>query len=159
MTIAIYAGSFDPFTYGHLDILNTGAKIFEKLIIAVAHNPEKKSFIPINDRIKLIKECISDYKNIEVSSFDGLTVDFAKKYNANFLLRGVRNETDFRYENNLAQINYSLNQNIETIILTAKPEHNFISSSFVRELISHKCDLSKYVPDNISIYIKEHYYS
>ncbi len=154
MTTAVYAGSFDPLTYGHLDILKTGSEIFDKLIIAVAHNPEKKSFIPVNDRVNLIKECVLNLKNVEVSSFEGLTVDFAEKHNASVLLRGVRNEIDFHYENNLAQVNYSLNKNIKTIIVPAKPEHSFISSSCVRELASHKCNLSKYVPDNIAEYIK-----
>lgn len=153
MTIAIYAGSFDPVTYGHLDILKNSVDIFEKVIIAVAYNPEKKAFLPVEDRIKLIKESTKHISNVEVYSFEGLTVEFAKKHNASVLLRGLRNSADFEYENQLAQINLSLNSNIRTVFLTSKPQYSFISSSCVKELVSHKQNLSKYVPECVEKFL------
>ena len=159
MNTAIYAGSFDPFTNGHLDILKDGAKIFDKVIIAIAHNPDKQSFLPIETRLNLIKECTKSISNVEVLSFEGLTVDFAKKYNAATLIRGLRNSSDFEYENQLAQINAELDSNIKTIFFVAKPEHSFISSSCVRELVSHKCNISQYVPEAVYKFLTTKYYS
>lgn len=143
MTIALYAGSFDPITYGHIDIIEAGQNIFDKVIVGIAINSEKKGFLPIEKRIELIKECIP---NIEVYSYKGLTVDFAKEHGATVLLRGLRNSADFEYENQLAQINSKLDCNIKTVFFTAKPEHCFISSTSVKELISYKQDISDFVP-------------
>lgn len=159
MTVAIYAGSFDPITYGHIDILENGADIFEKVIIAVAYNPEKKAFLSVDERIRLIKESTKHIPNVEVYSFDGLTVEFAKKYNAKVLLRGLRNSADFEYENQLAQINSTLDETIQTVFLTSKPQYSFISSSCVRELASYKKNLSQYVPDCVAkfLYAKFNY--
>ena len=146
MTIAVYAGSFDPFTLGHLDILKRSCDIFDKVLIGVAYNPEKICLLLPEERVEIIKLCTKDFAEIEVFTYEGLTVDFAKKYNATVLIRGLRNSADFEYENQLAQINRSLDSNIQTLFLTSKPEHSFISSSAVRELLSHKCDLSSFVP-------------
>ena len=159
MTVAIYAGSFDPITYGHIDILENGADIFEKVIIAVAYNPEKKAFLSVDERIRLIKESTKHIPNVEVYSFDGLTVEFAKKYNAKVLLRGLRNSADFEYENQLAQINSTLDETIQTVFLTSKPQYSFISSSCIRELASYKKNLSQYVPDCVAkfLYAKFNY--
>lgn len=153
MKIAVYAGSFDPITLGHLDILKNGSEIFDKVLIAVARNPEKKGLLETEERVRLIKESTKDINNVEVFSFEGLTVDFAKEHNADFLIRGLRNSADFEYENDLAQINHKLNKDIQTVFLTAKPEHSFISSSAVRELLSHKCDLSDFVPKTAAEYL------
>ena len=153
MTIALYAGSFDPITLGHLDIIERGIKIFDKLIVAVANNPEKQGFIPIEKRIELIKNSTKNINNIEVFSFSGLTVDFAKKHGATVLIRGLRNLSDFEYENQLAQINYKLDKNIQTIFFTSKAEYSHISSSCVRELVSHKYSLSEFVPQCVSEYL------
>ena len=155
MTVAIYAGSFDPITYGHIDILENGAEIFEKVIIAIAYNLEKKAFLPVDERIKLIKESTKHIPNIEVYSFDGLTVDFAKKHNASVLLRGLRNSADFEYENQLAQINSTLNNNIKTVFLSSKPQYSFISSSCIRELVVYKQNLSQYVPECVAKFLYE----
>ena len=147
MTKALYAGSFDPITYGHLDIIKAGTEIFEKVIVGIAYNPEKQSFLPIEDRLELIKECVKKYNNVEVVSFDSLTVDFAKENNAQVLLRGIRNSSDFEYEKQLADINLKLEPSIKTVFLSAIPEHASISSSAVRELISHKRSLELFVPN------------
>lgn len=152
MTIALYAGSFDPITLGHLDIIHKSADIFEKVIIGVAYNPEKQGFLSVTNRVKLIRECTKNIPNAEVYSYDGLTVDFSKKHGVKVLIRGLRTSADFEYESQLAQINYDLDNNIKTIFLTSKPEYNYISSSAVRELISHNCDISKFVPQNVNNY-------
>jgi len=146
MTVAVYAGSFDPFTYGHLDILKRGLKIFDKVLVAVAYNPEKEGLLTTEERVNIIKKCTENLKGVKVFSFDGLTVDFAKKHNATVLLRGIRSFADYEYENQLSQINSSLNKNIETIFLISESKYSHISSSAVRELLSHKCDLSEFVP-------------
>lgn len=146
MTTALYAGSFDPITYGHTDIIEAGLNIFDKVIIGVAVNPDKKTYLPLEKRVELIKIC---FPGIEVYSYSNLTVKFAKEHGATVLLRGLRSSADFEYENQLAQINSKLDCNIKTVFLTAKPEHSSISSSAVRELLAHKYDLSKFVPNCI----------
>ena len=154
MKNALYAGSFDPITLGHLDIIKQSSQIFDKIIIGIAKNPEKKDFLPIEDRLKLIKECISDIPNAEVHFYEGLTVDFARKHNASILIRGLRNSADFEYELQLAKINSDLEDDINTIFLASKPEYNHISSSVIRELISYNRDISKYVPSNVKSYFE-----
>ena len=155
MTIALYAGSFDPITLGHLDIIEQGSKIFEKVLVGVAVNPDKKSYLSVEKRVELIKESTKQFSNVEVYSFDGLTVDFAKKHNAKVLLRGLRNSADFEYENQLAQINSKLNKTIQTVFLSSTPEHSFISSTAVRELVSLNQDLSDFVPKAVKEYLQK----
>lgn len=153
MTIAIYPGSFDPITNGHIDILKSGAEIFDKVIIAVSYNINKKGFLPIDVRTKLIEESIKDIPNVEVDSFQGLTVEYAKKRNAAVLLRGLRTSFDFEYEMQLSQTNSALYKDIKTVFLITKPEYNFISSSAVREILVNKGDISSFVPDAVSEYL------
>lgn len=153
MTIAIYPGSFDPITNGHIDILKSGAAIFDKVIIAVSYNINKKGFLPIDVRTKLIEECVKDIPNVEVDSFQGLTVEYAKKRNAAVLLRGLRTSFDFEYEMQLSQTNSALYKDIKTVFLITKPEYNFISSSAVREILVNKGDISAFVPDAVSEYL------
>ena len=132
MKIAIYPGSFDPITNGHLDILKTSAEIFDKVIIAVLNNSEKKGFLTTDERIFLIRESIKDLKNVEVDGFDGLTVEYAKKVGAKVLIRGLRAVSDFEYEMQLSQANSALAKDIKTVFLTTKPKYNFISSTTKR---------------------------
>ncbi len=153
MTIAIYPGSFDPITNGHIDILKSGAEIFDKVIIAVSYNINKKGFLPIDIRTKLIEESVKDIPNVEVDSFQGLTVEYAKKRNASVLLRGLRTSFDFEYEMQLSQTNSALYKDIKTVFLITKPEYNFISSSAVREILVNKGDISAFVPDAVSEYL------
>ena len=153
MTIAIYPGSFDPITNGHIDILKSGAEIFDKVIIAVSYNINKKGFLPIDVRTKLIEESVKDFPNVEVDSFQGLTVEYAKKRNAAVLLRGLRTSFDFEYEMQLSQTNSALYKDIKTVFLITKPEYNFISSSAVREILVNKGDISAFVPDAVSEYL------
>ena len=157
MTIAIYPGSFDPITNGHLDILKSGSEIFDRVIIAVSYNINKQGFLPVEERIDLIKKSVSHLKNVEVDSFEGLTVEYAKKKNADVLLRGLRTSFDFEYELQLSQTNNALNKDLKTIFLITKPEYNFISSSMVREILSNNGDISKFVPTEVNNFLKTKY--
>lgn len=152
MTIALYAGSFDPFTNGHLDILEQASKIFDKVIIAVACNHEKTGFLPVEKRLLIIKESTSHLNNVEITSYEGLTVDFAKEKNANVLIRGIRNSKDFEYEFEMAQINKKLNSGISIVFLTPKQENICISSSMVREILEFNGDVSSFIPFDIKKY-------
>ena len=154
MTIAIYPGSFDPITKGHLDILKTGAEIFDRVIIAVARNSEKKGFLSVDERVKLIKESILDIENAEVDSFEGLTIEYAKKREAKVLLRGLRAVSDFEYELQLSQANSALSGDIKTVFLTTKPKYNFICSSTIKEIYLNNGDISKFVPEAVYEYLK-----
>ena len=153
--IAIYPGSFDPVTKGHIDILERASKMFDKVIIAVLKNSNKKSFLPVEDRVKLIKESIKDIKNADVAYFEGLTVEYARQTGAKFLIRGLRAVSDFEYEMQLSQANMSIAPNIWTVFLITKPKYNFISSGIVKELASFGEDVSKFVPESVVEYLKK----
>ena len=153
MTTAIYPGSFDPITNGHLDILKSGSEIFDKVIIAVSYNIEKKGFLSVEKRVELIKESIKDLKNVEVDSFEGLTVDYAKKRGTHILLRGLRTASDFEYELQLSQTNNYLSKDIKTVFLITKPEYNFISSSMVKEIMKNHGDFKQFVPESVYKYL------
>ena len=157
MKTAIYPGSFDPITNGHLDVLKTSSEIFNKLIIAVAYNPEKKNsgLLSIDERVELIKKCVKDFDNVEVDSFEGLTVNYAKQKGAKVLIRGLRAVSDFEFEMQLSQTNSAIEKDIKTIFLTTRPKYNFISSSSVKEVISLGGDVSKFVPEVVNSYLKE----
>ena len=146
MTTALYAGSFDPFTNGHLDILDKASKIFDKVIIAVAINSEKKSFLPLETRLELIKTSVAGFENVVVDSYEGLTIEYAKKQGVSVLIRGVRNSSDFDYEHQISDTNKILAPEIETILLTPSPKNAFISSTIVREIYKNGGDISKLVP-------------
>lgn len=155
--IAIYPGSFDPVTKGHIDILERASKMFDKVIIAVLKNSNKKSFLPVEDRVKLIKESIKDIKNADVAYFEGLTVEYARQTGAKFLIRGLRAVSDFEYEMQLSQANSALCSDIHTVFLITKPKYNFISSGTVREIALMKGDISKFVPEPVAKYLELKY--
>ncbi|MBP3924957.1 pantetheine-phosphate adenylyltransferase [bacterium] len=157
MKTAIYPGSFDPITYGHLDVLKNGAEIFDKVIIAVAKNGEKKGFLPVDKRVELIKEAIREtgLENVEVDSFEGLTINYAEKKGADVLLRGLRAVSDFEYEMQLSQTNSALDEKIKTVFVIAKPEYNFISSSTIKEIYNNNGDISKFVPLCVNKFLQE----
>ena len=144
MKIAIYPGSFDPITKGHLDILKNAAGIFDKVIIAVAHNSAKQGFLTTQERVMLIQQSVVELDNVEVDSFEGLTIEYAQKIGAEVLIRGLRAVSDFEYEMQLSQ----------TIFLTTKPKYNFISSSNIKEILANGGDISKFVPKPVYEYLK-----
>lgn len=155
MKIAIYPGSFDPITKGHLDVLKTGADIFDKVIIAVSNNTSKNGFLSVDERLELIKASIEGIDNVEVDSFEGLTVEYAKSRGAKIILRGLRAVSDFEYEMQLSQTNSALSEDIKTIFLITKPKYNFISSSTVKEIALMQGDISKFVPAPVNEYLKK----
>ncbi len=157
MKIAIYPGSFDPITKGHLDVLKRAAYIFDKVIIVVSVNVNKRSFLPLEDRLSLIRESCSELNNVEIDSFDGLTIEYAKKKNANVLIRGLRAVSDFEYEMQLSQANSALCSDIHTVFLITKPKYNFISSGTVREIALMNGDVSKFVPEPVAKYLELKY--
>lgn len=159
MKTAIYPGSFDPITKGHIDILKSGAEIFDKVIIAVARNSEKNSFLSVDERVMLIKESIKDIPNAEVDCFQGLTIEYAKKMDANILIRGLRAVSDFEYEMQLSQANSALAADIKTVFLITKPKYNFISSSTIKEIYLNNGDISKFVPECVYEYLKNRHIS
>ena len=129
--------------------------MFDKVIIAVLKNSSKKSFLPVKDRVELIKQSIKDIKNAEVAFFEGLTVEYARKTGAKFLIRGLRAVSDFEYEMQLSQANMSIAPDIGTVFLITKPKYNFISSGIVKELASYGEDVSKFVPESVVEYFKK----
>jgi len=146
MKIAIYPGSFDPITYGHLDILKRAMKLFDKIIVIVAYNDLKKTMFTAEERVSLIKETTKDLKNIEVKSYSGLTVDCAKKFGAQAIIRGLRMITDFEYEFQMNLANKVMNDELETIFLMTKIENSYISSSLVKEIHQLNGDIELFTP-------------
>ena len=157
MKTAIYPGSFDPITKGHLDVLKRAADIFDKVILVVSVNVNKKSFLTTEEKLRLIRESCKDIENVEVDSFDGLTIEYAKKRNANVLIRGLRAVSDFEYEMQLSQANSTLCSSIHTVFLITKPKYNFISSGTVREIAQMKGDVSKFVPEPVAKLLEAKY--
>ena len=148
--IAIYPGSFDPITLGHIDIIERGTKLFDKVIVAVLSNPSKKPLFTVDKRIDQIAQCIQHIDNVEVDSFIGLTVDYAKAHNAGVLLRGLRVLSDFEKELQMAHTNKTLNREIETVFLATTKEYSFLSSSIVKEIAQFGGNIDHLVSDNIA---------
>ena len=147
---AIYPGSFDPFTNGHLDIVNRARILFDKIIISISINSAKQTLFTMDERKEQILNVVSSMHNVEVASFTGLTVDFARKNGAIAIIRGLRAVTDFEYEYAICQINHELNHDVETVFLMASKENSFLSSTIIKEVARHGRDVSEYTPKNIS---------
>jgi pantetheine-phosphate adenylyltransferase len=147
--VAIYPGSFDPLTNGHLAIIQRGLKLFESLIVAVANNPEKRPVFSYQERMELIREAMSDDPRLEIDSFDGLLVDYAKKRSVHTVLRGLRAVSDFEYEFQLAGMNRDLYPDMETVFLTPSEQNMFISATLVREIATLGGDVSKFVHPSV----------
>lgn len=147
---AVFPGSFDPVTIGHVDIVKRALPLFDKLIIAIGSNSEKKYFFPAEKREAWLKSIFSSENKIEVMRYDGLTVDFCKKISASYILRGIRTSADFEFERLIAQMNSQMAPGVETVFILSRPEYSHISSTIVRDIIKNKGDASIFVPKEIA---------
>ena len=157
MRIAVYPGSFDPVTLGHMDIISRSSKLFDKLIVGVLVNSSKVPLFSAEERVNMIKGVVSEYPNVEVRSFNGLLVEFARLCKATAVVRGLRAVTDFEYELQIAQTNHIENTDIETIFLTTNLQYSYLSSTIVKEFASYGGDISKFVPEQFVDRIYEKY--
>ena len=148
---AVFPGSFSPFTIGHQCVIDRAIPLFDKIIIAIGINSKKNQYFSIEERIQWIKDVYADNPKITVQFYEGLTVDFCKRENANFILRGLRDSHDFKFEKNIAQMNQKLNNEIETIFLITPPEISHISSTIIRDIIKNGGDVSKFIPKQINL--------
>ena len=150
MKKAIFPGSFDPLTLGHVDIINRAVKLFDEIIIAVGENSSKDYMFSLRERINFIESAFKDNPKVRVMSYSGLTIDFCKEVEVNFILRGLRNPADFEFEKAIAQTNRKLST-LETVFLLTSAQTSFISSSIVREIIRYKGDYKKLVPNSVHV--------
>ncbi|MGK5507391.1 pantetheine-phosphate adenylyltransferase [Brevibacillus formosus] len=146
MAIAVCSGSFDPVTYGHLDIIARGANVFDKVIVAVLINSKKNSLFSVEERVELLRQATADMKNVEVDSFDGLLIDYMNKKGAQVIIRGLRAVSDFEYEMQVASINKKLDENIETFFMMTNNQYSYLSSSIVKEVAKYKASVADLVP-------------
>ena len=144
--IALFPGSFDPFTRGHEDIVRRGLYLFDEIIIGVGHNSRKNRYIPIEKMLGHIRDTFQEEPRVQVITYDELTAELAKKYQARYLLRGLRNTTDFEYENSISQINRYLNEALETVFLITSPPYAHINSSIIREVHRYGGDVDAFLP-------------
>ncbi|MDY0200128.1 MAG: pantetheine-phosphate adenylyltransferase [Bacteroidales bacterium] len=149
--IAVFPGTFDPFTIGHEEIVKRAINLFDKVIIAVGQNLSKKTLFSVEQRLSMVNDVFGNESRVEVTSFDGLTVDFCHKKGANFLIRGLRTSADFEYERAIGQVNKAMRPEIETVFILTSPEHTPINSTIVRDIIINKGDATKFLPKNIDI--------
>ena len=149
--VAVFPGSFDPITTGHVDLVKRAVPLFDKIVVAVGINSQKKYLYSLEQRLEWLEEVFKSDPCVEVSSFEGLTANFCKSVEANYLLRGLRNASDFDYEKTISQLNNIVGDGLETIFLISKPEFSHISSTIVREIIKGKGDVSAFVPNEIKI--------
>ena len=149
MTTAVYPGSFDPVTYGHLDIIRRAAKMFDCLIIAVLNNSAKSPLFTADERVRMIREITADIPNLRIEKFDGLTIEFCHKMGAQFMVRGLRAVTDFEYELQIAQTNRVIAPDIDTVFLTTNLKYSYLSSSIVKEIASYDGDIHSFVDPEV----------
>ncbi|MBR6615456.1 MAG: pantetheine-phosphate adenylyltransferase [Lachnospiraceae bacterium] len=157
MKKAIYPGSFDPVTLGHIDVIERASKLFDHLIIAVLGNSAKTPLFSTEERVNMLKEVTKHIPNVEVKSFGGLTVDFAKAHGANAMVRGLRAVTDFEYELQIAQLNHVINPEIDTVFLTTDLKYAYLSSSSVKEVAAYGGDISQFVTPYVEAEVKKKY--
>ena len=149
--IAVFPGSFDPITRGHESIIRRAIPLFDKLYVAIGINAEKKGYFSVGQRISWIKQVFSDTPQVEVISYEGLTVDFCRQNNIGYILRGLRTSADFEFERSIGQVNKKLYPEIETVFLLTAPGYTFLNSSIVRDILRHGGDASMFVPEQIDL--------
>jgi len=154
---AVYPGTFDPVTFGHLDIIERSAKIVDELIVGVLNNKSKTPLFSPEERVDMIKDAIKDLPNVKVIAFDGLLIDFAKQHKANFVIRGLRAVTDFEYEFQMSQTNRVIDPEIDTVFLTTSAKFAYLSSSTVKEVAAFGGDIHRFVPKKVERLVKEKY--
>lgn len=155
MKIGIYPGSFDPVTKGHLDIIRRSSKMVDVLIVAVLKNNSKSPLFSVEERVSMLKEVTKDISNVQIDSFSGLLVDYARKNNASIIVRGLRAVTDFEYELQMSQTNRIMDSDVDTIFLTTSLEYAYLSSSTVKEVAMYGGDVSKFVPEYVADMIND----
>jgi pantetheine-phosphate adenylyltransferase len=151
MKTAVFPGSFDPITRGHESIVHRALPLFDKIIIAIGVNADKKNYFPLEKRLEWIRTTFKDCRNVEVESYSGLTIDYCRKRHASYIIRGLRTSADFEFERSVAQVNRKLEDDIETVFLLTLPEFVMITSSIVREVHQYGGDISQFVPEVIHI--------
>lgn len=149
--IAVFPGSFDPITKGHESIILRSLDLFDSIVVAVGKNSEKKYMFPLKQRLQWIVDVFTDYQQISVDSYEGLTTEFCKKCNAGFILRGLRTSADFEFERSISQMNKKMLPAVETIFLLALPEYNAVSSSIIRDIYRNHGDITPFIPEKIHI--------
>ena len=157
MIHAVYPGSFDPVTFGHLDIIQRGAKIFDKVTVAVLINPTKNPLFTVQERVEMIKQVTKDMPNVEIDSFHGLLIDYMKQNKANTIIKGLRAVSDFEYELQMASINRKLDENIETFFMMTNNKYSFLSSSIVKEVARYHGSVNDLVPIKVEEALKAKY--
>ena len=146
MKIALFPGSFDPITIAHVDILKRALPLFDRVVVGIGLNSSKQNFLSAEKREEIVKSIFTAYTNVDVQLYEGLTVDFCRKIDAKYMVRGIRSASDFEYERAIAQINQTMMPDVETILLLSKPEYSAISSTIVRDILRNNGDVSPFVP-------------
>ena len=153
--IAVFPGSFDPITLGHVDVVQRSLPLFDKIIVAIGQNSQKSGLFPIEERKAWIEQLFPNEPKLEVTTYEGLTVNFCKAVKANYIVRGIRSAADFEYEKTIAHLNHAMAEDIETFLIISRPEYSSISSTIVREILRGKGDVSPFVPGLVVEGIKD----
>jgi pantetheine-phosphate adenylyltransferase len=154
-TVAVYPGSFDPITFGHLDILHRGLELFDKVIVAIANNIEKKALFTVDERKDLIRRSVNGNDNVIIDSFNGLLVDYVKQVNAPFVIRGLRAMSDFEFEFQMASMNRNLNPHMDTLFMMTSKDYFFVSSRTIKEVAEFNGSVTEFVPAVVALSLKE----
>lgn len=153
MKIALFPGSFDPITIAHVDILKRALPLFDRIVVGIGLNSAKQNFISAEKREEMVKTIFAGNEKVDVQLYEGLTVDFCRKINAKYMVRGIRSSSDFEYERAISQINQTMMPDVETILLLSKPEYSAISSTIVRDILRNKGDISYFVPKEVMAFL------
>lgn len=149
--IAVFPGSFDPFTKGHENVISRSLDLFDKIVIAIGSHSQKSNFFPLEKRLAMISDLYQNEPRVEVDHYDGLTIDYCETIGAGYLLRGLRTSADFEYERAIAQVNRKMNNRVETVFLLTVPELTPVNSSIVREILRHNGDVTQFLPDGMDL--------